>query len=308
MNENDQQKIKSKLEGQENQALDTLYQDCIKLVRYSIHEKIDKESIERIVGLVADIFKKDLYNELLLMFYRESKDNFMYAHIVNNMILSIAFASSLELSREDIMDIGYCAFGHDFGMMDYFDLFQKPVQLTDQEKQSIYNHPQKSAELFKSYFSERVIHGILDVHECVNGKGYPQGKVGGEMSFLAKIVSVCDIFEALTHARNFRSEFNPYTAIKMIIKKKDSMFEKLIIKKFVEFISIYPIGSFVRINTGEVGIVVASNPRCPNRCIIHVLLDSSKELRFSGKIINLVNDPMLYISGIIDLNLREVRK
>ncbi|MBF0571587.1 MAG: hypothetical protein HQL12_06905 [Candidatus Omnitrophica bacterium] len=305
MNENDQQGMRI-LPGQNNQAIEKAYQDCVALVRSSIHEKIEKEHVEKTIGLMADIFANDLYNELLRMFYRSSKDNFIYAHIANCMILSIAFATSMGFSRQDIMDIGSCAFGHDFGMMDYLELFQKPVQLTDHEKRSIYQHPQKSAELFRTFFPERVINGILDIHECVNGKGYPKGKFSGEISYLAKVVSVCDIFEALTHVRNFRGEFSPYMAIKMIIQKKDNMFEKMVIKKFVEFMSIYPIGSLVRINTGEIGMVVASNPQYPSRCIVHVLSEVSKELKFSGKIINLLQDPMLYINGVINAGSGEV--
>ena len=139
------------------------------------------------------------------------------------------------------------------------------------------------------------------MHECVNGKGYPNGKNSAEISFLVKVVSICDIFEALTHARNFRSEFSPYTAIKMIIKKKDMMFEKKVVKKFVEFMSIYPVGSLVHINTGETGMVVASNPQYPTRSVVHILRDSKQGVNSSGKVINLLNDPMLYISGAVEV-------
>ena len=287
---------------QDSKTLEALYQVCVKLVRSCIHEKIERERIERIVTLVADAFQADPYNELLLLFYRDTKENFIYAHIANSMILSIAFSTSIGLSRQDIMDIGCCAFGHDFGMIDYMELFQKPEQLTDEHKLSIQKHPIKSAELFKPHFSERVINGMLDVHECVNGTGYPMGKTSAAISFLGKIVSICDIFEALTHPRNFRSAFSPYAAIKMIIKKKDVMFEKKILKEFVEFMSIYPIGCIVRINSGETGMVVASNPKYPTRPIVHILLDSKRDARTSGKVINLLNDPMLYISEAVDEN------
>ncbi len=280
--------------------LEKTYRDLTTLVRTSVDGNIDKGKIQAAVEGLVDIFQKEPYNELLLFFYTNSSENYIYGHIANSTILSIAFAVSLGLSREDIVDAGLCAFGHDFGMVEYLELFKKPAQLTSHESRSIQHHPQRSAEIFKPHFPERVVAAILDMHEFVNGKGYPKGKLGAEISPLAKIVSICDIFEALTHARNFRGEFTPYTAIKMIIKKKDIMFDRKVVKKFIEFMSIYPVGNLVRINTGETGMVIASNPRFPTRSIVRVLLNDKNEVKTEEKLVNLSNDPMLYISGPIE--------
>ena len=285
---------------EQNTQLEQLYRELFDTVLSSINGKIEKERIERIIAALADAFQKELYNELLIYSYTISKDNYIYGHITNNVILSVAFAKSLGLSREDILDVGLCAFGHDLGMVEYIELIKKPTQLTPEENSSIHDHPQKSAEMFKPYFSDRIINGILDMHECVNGQGYPKGKTGAEISFLAKVISICDIFEALTHPRNFRAEFNPYTAIKMVINKKEVMFEKKVVKKFVEFMSIYPVGTLVRVNTGETGMVVGSNPQYPTRSIVRILLNAQKEVKHDGKVIDLLNDPMLYISGPVE--------
>jgi len=280
--------------------LEKLYQELTDTVRSSMNEKIDKERIEATIASVINAFEENLYNDLLLYFYTNSRDNYIYGHIVNNVVLSVAFATSLGLSKEEIQDVAFCAFGHDFGMKDYMEFFKKNTTLTSQETQSINEHPQKSADIFKSYFSPRVLEGILDIHECVNGQGYPKGKSGADISALAKIVSLCDVFEALTHTRAFRGEFSPYAAIKMLIMKKDIIFEKKIIKKFVEFISIYPVGSLVRINTGEVGVVIAANPKFPTRSILRVLMNTEKQAQQEGRIINLLNDHLVYINGPVE--------
>jgi len=280
--------------------LDKLYQDLNDTVRSSMNERIDKERIEQIVVSVMSVFENNFYSDLLLYFYNSSKDNYIYAHIANNVVLSIAFATSLGLSKEEIQDTALCAFGHDFGMKDYLDFFQRTTTLTPEETKGIHEHPQKSAEIFKPYFSQRVLDGILDMHECVNGQGYPKGKTGGEISPLAKIVSICDVFEALTHPRAFRGEFSPYEAIKMLIKKKDIIFDKKIIKKFVEFVSIYPIGSLVHINTGEIAIVTASNSQFPTRCVLRVLMNTEKQAQQDGRVINLLNDHLVYINGPVE--------
>ena len=284
----------------------SIYQELTDTVRLSLDDGIDKDRIERVLGAVIDIFEADLYNDLLLYFYNSSKDNYIYGHIVNNVILSVAFAKSLGLSRGDIQDIALCAFGHDFGMKSYLDFFQKSAVLTVQETNSIHDHPLKSMEIFKPYFPQRVLDAMGDMHESLNGQGYPKGKTGAEISSLAKIASLGDVFEALTHPRAFRGEFTPYEAIKMIIRKKDILFEKKMLKKFVEFLSIYPVGSFVHLNTGEIGVVIAANAKSPTRCILRVLTNVDKELQENGRIINLLNDQLVYISGVVDPKEKKV--
>ncbi len=276
------------------------YQELTDTVRFSMNERIEKERIERAIDSVIIVFEGNPYNELLLYSYNCTRDNYLYGHIVNNVVLSVAFATYLGLSRQDIQDTALCAFGHDFGMKDYLDFFQKSTALTEQETQSIHEHPQKSAEMFKSFFPQRIIDGIMDMHECVNGQGYPNGKVGPEISSIAKIVSLCDVFEALTHPRAFRGEFSPYAAIKMLIMKKDIIFEKKMVKKFVEFMSIYPIGSLVHLNTGEIGIVIAANHQFPTRSILRVLMNTERQAQQDGRVINLLNDQLVYINGPVE--------
>lgn len=286
--------------GEQDVLLEKLYRDLIDLVRICASGGINQDRIQRAVKAICEIFAKDPYNGLLLYFYNNSKENYIYGHIANNLILAVGFATSLKLSEQDIFDIGLCAFGHDFGMLEFFDLFQKNSQLSAQENQSIHHHPEKSAMLFKPHFPSRVIDAILDMHETIDGKGYPKGKTDGEISFLAKVVAICDIFEALTHVRSFRPEFSPYAAIKLIIKKKDIMFDRKLVKRFVEFMSIYPVGNLVYLNTGETGMVVGANPSSPTRAMVRVLLNPKREVVPAGRTIDLLKDPMIYISGSVD--------
>jgi len=113
-------------------------------------------------------------------------------------------------------------------------------------------------------------------------------------------VSLCDVFEALTHSRNYRKAGTPYEAIKAIISKKNIFFDTPLLKNFVEFLSIYPIGNLVYLNTGKTAIVVGSNRGFPTRSIVRILLDAKKEVDTTGKVVNLLEDNMLYISGCID--------
>lgn len=279
--------------------LGKLYMELCDVAKATLNKNIDRERIIQIVSRTVDAFNQDPYNDLLLYFYNVTKEDYIVGHIANSVILAVGFGTNLGVSREDLMDLGICAFCHDIGMAEYKHLFQKPHQLTEEENRAVQEHPSKSVEIFKTIFSEKIISGILDVHEYVNGQGYPKNKTGSEISFLAKIVSVCDVFTALTHQRSFRNEFNPYEAIKMIIKKKNSIFDGRVINKFVEFMSIYPIGCLVYLNTGETAMVIASNKGFPTRAIVRVLLTAKREIDRTGRVVNLLEDNMLYINGVV---------
>ena len=121
-----------------------------------------------------------------------------------------------------------------------------------------------------------------------------------EISSLAKITAVCDVFEALTHPRSFRREFTAYEAIKLIIKKKDKIFDKWVVKRFVEFMSIYPVGGFVMLNTGETGMVIAAHRAFPTKPVVRILLNARHEVETGHREVDLVQEPMIYVTAPLD--------
>ncbi|VAW48340.1 hypothetical protein MNBD_GAMMA03-2086 [hydrothermal vent metagenome] len=281
-------------------SLQQLYIGLFDAVNFTLSKGVNKQHIEQAINGVVKAFKYNLYNELLLYFYQISKENYIISHIVNNVILAIGFGVSVNLSKDDLMDLGFCAFCHDFGMVEYTHFFQKGHQLTNDENRMVQRHTFDSVKKFEGVFPEKILNAIMDVHEGVNGQGYPRGKTGIEISFLAKMTAICDVFEALTHPRNFRREFTAYEAIKLIIKQKDKVFDNRVVKRFVEFVSIYPIGSFVILNTGETGIIKASNRTAPTKPIVHILLNTKHEAELSGKAINLLDEKMVYVVNSLD--------
>ena len=283
-----------------NDTYEKIYYELYEVVREALSLNIVVDRIKGSVQIITEEFTKNPYNELLLYFYTQSKENYLNAHITNNVILALGFGRSLSLSQEDLFNLGLCAFAHDIAMAEYLPLFQKGGNLSDEETRLIRNHTKNSADIFQPYFPEKVIQGILDTHEQVDGGGYPEGKTGMEISLLAKIVSICDVFEALTHVRNFRAQLNPYEAIKLIIQKKDIVFDGMIVNRFVDFLSIYPVGTLVHLNTGEIALVVGSNLGFPTRCICKVLLNAQREPQVPDKFHDLLQNKMIYVTEALN--------
>ncbi|MBL8014011.1 MAG: HD domain-containing protein [Candidatus Omnitrophica bacterium] len=305
-----ERQIKSSQDGQDSYGIGgpargaafyrSIHVDLYSAVRFCLTTNINKEAIEQIVERVVQAFQENPFNDLLFLAYADAKEDYLSVHITSDVIFSVAFGVNLGLSRSDVMDIAVCAFCHDFGMADYLSLFQKTTKLTAEENILIQKHPQKSAEIFKPFFSDKIINAVIDIHEQFDGNGYPMRKAGIEISTIGKIVAICDAFVALTHSRKYRKAFSPYESIKMIIKQKDIIFDPKILKKFINFLSIYPIGSLVYLNTGETAIIVGSNPNKPTRSIVRILLNIKREVDRSNRLINLLDDPMLYIRGCVD--------
>jgi len=164
----------------------------------------------------------------------------------------------------------------------------------------VQGHIFKSAKRFEGIFSDKILNAIIDVHENVNGQGYPNQKTGLEISFLAKMTAICDVFEALTHARNFRRELIPYEAIKLVIKQKNKVFDSRVVKRFIEFLSIYPVGGFVMLNTGETGMVIGSNRNAPTKPVVRILLNAKHEADSSFKVIDLMEENLVYVVNPLD--------
>jgi len=264
--------------NQEPSFYEELYKNLYQDVKIALGGDINKNGIEDQMKILANAFVDNPYNPLLLYSYSSSKENYLAGHIVNSTVLAIGFGVSLNLSETNLFNLGLSIFCHDFGMMEYMHLFQNDKKLSDFESKLIQKHPLKSSEMFQSIFPEEIVRAIEEIHEHVDGNGYPKGKAGSEISFLAKISSICDVYEALTHPRNVREKIIPYEAMKFIIGQKDQIFDDKVVKRFVDFMSIFPVGSLVCLNTGEIGIVVASNYGYPTRCIVRIILTATQEV------------------------------
>ena len=281
-------------------GLKDLYYELYAAAKFAMGGVIHRDKIVLVVEKVAGVFAERSYNELLLISYTFSRRNYLAAHIANDVILTIGFAQSLGYERPDIIDLGICAFTHDLGMAGFDALARKDQQLTSQEIEDVKRHPLISAELIRPVFSEKIAAVVMDIHERQNGQGYPQGIPGSQIHVWAKIIAVCDTFEALTHPRVFRAPYSPYEAMKIIIKKKDIFFEDSIVKRFIDFISIYPVGMLVYLNTGEMAMVTGSNAGSPTRPVVQVLINERREVEDLPRGINLAEQNFVYITGVVE--------
>ena len=140
----------------------------------------------------------------------------------------------------------------------------------------------------------------LTHHERHDGEGYPLGLRGEEIHEFARIVSVADVYDAITSDRVYRKRINVNEAVEYLIGMGDHQFDYNVVRSFIEHITIYPPGTCVLLNGGEKAIVVDVNKKYPNRPIVRIIADREGQMPVEPVEVDLTKNNTLLISEIID--------
>lgn len=194
-------------------------------------------------------------------------DEYTLNHSVNVCVLATALGRRLGLNRGELVDLGIAAFFHDLGKLETpIEILNKPAKLSDGEREIMEQHPFKGAEklvLLKESrrLPLRAIHVAMEHHIKEDLTGYPRYFKKEDVNLFSKIVKVVDFFDAVTTKRVYRT--NVYTraeALSLMLEQCGTEFNPVILKAFVNLMGVFPIGSLVALNTGEMGIVFDLNP------------------------------------------------
>lgn len=219
---------------------------------------------------------------MLMMTMLKSKSEGIVEHSLNVSILAIGFAKSLGYSNEQLDDIGMAALLHDIGQIkvDSRILFKKGY-LNQNERHAINKHCQYGFDILneKPGLTPSCIDVVLSHHEKLDGSGYPKGLKAEKISKNARIVSVVDIFDSLTSHQSYRKGMSVMDAYKILMDKNINYLDNELVLKFIKWRTIYPIGSIVEMENGEVGIVVKSNKKHRLKPQVLLVLNEYKQPR-----------------------------
>lgn len=279
-----------------------LYKTLASLMKEALKKNIDHKSIDvkQIMSQIEKIIEQlssDDKKLLELALIKNSKDEYCLSfHSINVCIFAIEIGLGLGYEKSKLMKLGISALFHDVGMAKYQHLSNLPRELTDTEYNEIKNHPIKGREISEKIknLDKVALHVTHQEHERLDGSGYPQGLKKDSIHECAKIVALVDIYEALLHRRAQRREFLASEAVQQILSEKAG-FEYKLIKLLIERIGIFPIGSYIQLNTKEIGQVVGLNHASPLRPVVKILLEPDKEKPKEDKVLDLTSHPTIYI-------------
>lgn len=257
-------------------------------------EKPLEKPLEMIGWMIAEPSLVDEMYQLTLAFGHGTD---MYiASPVNSMIYSFKIGMRMGYTPEKLTEICLAALHHDIGMYLIPDtIIRKDGKLTEIEFAVIIRHTEMGRDLFAALNYPNVGRAIHEHHERENGRGYPSGLKGDEISEYAKIIGICDSYEAMTHDRPHKKASAQYLSVLQLAESKDMLFTPHIVKMFLDVITLYPIGSYVRLNNKAIGVVVETNPNNPLKPIVRIVVDGHGKRATEEKLINLTENTILTI-------------
>lgn len=201
------------------------------------------------------------------------KDEYTALHSLRVCILALAFGRQLDLARDQLEVLGLGALLHDIGMVKVPDeILAKPEALTPTESRLMEQHVVWGADML--YASHQIPSGALDVvtahHERYDGSGYLNGLQGNQISDFGMIGGLVDHYDAITSDRVHQNGISAHSVLMQMYGWRHKLFSASLVEKFIQCLGIYPIGSVVQLNSGEIGVVAAINRE--QRLKPHVML------------------------------------
>ncbi len=241
----------------------------------------------------------------------KSKQQDTVRHSLNVCILSLLFGRHLGLGEQQLSDLGYAALLHDVGEIKVSQaVLDKHIRgLTPEEKKEMEQHTEYGAELLlkTTGIPKIAVEVARSHHERVNGKGYPKGLKGEEINYFSRLVSIVDVYEIVTNHPGAKVHVSCSDALKSIYMMRGNFFDPELVEEFIKCLGIYPIGSVVELNNGEIAIVISSKPGKHLLPTIMVVKDS-KGIRYQPQVVNLEHFKekeglaKLYITKVVDPN------
>lgn len=221
----------------------------------------------------------------------KSYDDYTYHHSLSVAVLSIAIGNHLGLSGKQLNQLGLAAILHDVGKTAVpVELIRKPSRLDEQEFKLVKTHSEAgSGYLISTAVGDHNLwEAVLCHHEKLDGTGYPNNLKENDIPLWSKIISVADVFDALTSQRPYRIPMQPADALEYIMGGIGTAFDYDIVQSFMRKLDVYPTGSCVQLSTGEIGLVM--NNEMALRPVVEIL--------GTGTVVDLYNDRQ-YLSVVI---------
>ncbi|MDI6893078.1 MAG: HD-GYP domain-containing protein [Bacillota bacterium] len=186
-------------------------------------------------------------------------DDYTCVHSVNVCILAGVLGIAMGLPDGELTDLALGAILHDLGKIRVpRPMLGKPGPLGEEEWVQVKAHPMEGYHLMVRCVGSGYLaaHAALDHHERLNGSGYPRGLTGREITLIGRMVAIADVFDAMTSDRVYRCRVPPHLCLAHLREQRGELYDASLVDRFCERIAPYPVGSLVRLSTGELAAVV----------------------------------------------------
>ncbi len=263
------------------------------IVRNLLHETGNYKPID------IDAAKKAVYDcmhsilrnpdAMLLMTRLRHRDRHTWDHSMNVSILATCFGRHLNLRYDELITLGLCGMFHDMGKMRLpSSLLNKQGTYTEAEKKRMQSHTTLGKEILSATpnLAGVVAEVAYSHHERIDGQGYPRALSDQQISPFAKIISVIDMYDAIASSQPFKKNQTHLEAINAILTASGSQLDEKVVYSFIQCIGVYPPGSLVEMNYGEIALVLETNPDKKLLPKVMLISDQNKKKQ-AGEILDL---------------------
>ncbi|MGI6154099.1 MAG: HD-GYP domain-containing protein [Christensenellaceae bacterium] len=302
--------LTTKVKAQTLNNIEWLFNDSVEDKVSSKQKQRRIRQIDKTVSNLVDLIKK---NDTILVNISDLKsyDDYTYHHSLSVAIIALAIGVQLKLTETELKRLGFCAVMHDIGKMKVpIELINKPGRLTGMEFGVVKKHAEYSGEyLIENEIKDpEIYNAVICHHEHFDGSGYPYGLFEKEIPIYSKIISVSDVYDAITSNRSYRDPALPSEAAEYLMANCGNVFDIDIVRAFMEKIEFFPLGSFVELSNGSKAIVIENS--APLRPTVRLLerpntvIDLFSDRRYLNvTITQLFNDiPMADINALSKKN------
>lgn len=238
------------------QAAKTIVQNAMQDTRFG--RAINVEAVNTVV---ADMTDSVLRNPDALSSLSRLKrfDEYTFYHSVNTSLLAMSLGQNLGFDRAMLHLSGVGTLLHDIGKMKIpLEVLNKPGRFEAHEMEIMKQHVLRGVEVLASTtgLGESYVQPALEHHERVNGDGYPHKRAKQDISQYGLITAIVDIYDAMTSDRCYHKGQPAHQALQLLYRLSlEGHLDATLVQRFIQVVGVYPVGSVVELNTGEIAIV-----------------------------------------------------
>lgn len=220
--------------------------------------------LERLRGVVSEMVLSVARNPDALLWLARlcQTDQYSYDHSLDVSAHVMIFGRYLGLGDESITALGMAGMLQDVGKLRLpVRLLQKTGPVSPTEFEIFKTHVAYSLQVLADspHASPLILEIVARHHERYDGSGYPRGLKGEQIGLMSEIAGICDMYCAMTRERPYGAAASSQAALDAVRAQRGSSFSESTVDQFVQCIGLYPVGTLVELNTGEVAVVVAQN-------------------------------------------------